>query len=263
MARPNLAVATPSVTKRPGGLLAVADVLDGGPRSALGVAFPSEGVCGIASATPDQCLLDYGNQGTSPKTWDGFDDIESVPLGIYKGIECWLNGDDDYTATATKALDIAGPARLETLFQALVLDPHSTTLNSTSTTYPIEVALAAVEHHLALSYGGVGIVHVPMGGLNWLADKNLIVRNLDGTFETLNGNRVANGAGYWPDFETLAYFPIWASPMVRLWHTPVEVNSGQKRTLNTQVAIAEQTWNAALDCYDVFKAFVDTGYETP
>jgi len=255
MATPALAVETPTAVKRPGGLLSVADVVnETDVHVALGVTYASEGICGVAQQTPDQCLVPSDSLAisTDPKTFTGFDDVVSVPLSVYRGIECFL-GSEDYSAVARRALEFSAGPGIEAQFQTLVLN-NATPENTAATPYSVAVALGVVERVLAETYGGVGIVHVPLGALNLLVSADLLSLNLDGTWTTANGNRVAAGAGYSPDLPS-PYFPIWATPMVHLYPGQPIVTTGQNLTINTQAALAEQTFHATIDCDIVALAF--------
>lgn len=260
MALSGLAVEAPEVAPLTGGLLSVANVvLSTDPHINQGVAYPAQALCAPVQIALETCWTTFDTAlDVDGKVFDGFGSTHVETFAVYKGVKCWLNGDDDYTTTAANALSLGESAGVERAFQAAVLDASPTTGIVAGGTGPA-AALAALEGWAVTQFGSRATLHVGRYGVTWLMAKQLLVRNLDGTLETVNGTLVANGAGYdWTNAGNHAFttFNMWITPQVNLWGGSVVVTPAQNRTLNTQEAVAERTWSATLACPVVGKAVV-------
>lgn len=239
-----LAVEAPDFAPATGGVLSVANINDGDRRFGFGVAYSNEGLCGLPSELPEGCF-NVGPPIGAGKVFDGFADVEAEAFGIYKGVECWLDGSNDYTETATKALTLGESYAVAHALRTLVLDV-SPVIILPSTNDPV-VAFAAAEQYAGEHYSGVATIHVTRYGATILASLGLLVRNLDGSLETWLGTKVSADAGYISN-ETDA-FNIWVSGQVNLWRTPIIVNQAPNTTLNKGRAIAERLYSATVDCF--------------
>lgn len=257
-----LGIEAPPITRRVGGLLDTADVHPLGAdahRASLGVAYPNQGLCGTVGLTPDECFVDNGSLGDADKDFNGYDDVTSIEISAYYGLECWLDGAEDYTSDARRGLEFKATIAIEKGFQARVLDDTPTaTYGTTAAPLAVAAALGRLEQAIATVAGGVALIHVPLGAVNFLVAQNLVVRNLDGSLETFNGNKIVAGAGYQPAWGGAIYFPIWATSMVHIYPGAVAANAGQDRLHNTSRALAEQSFALTMDCPDVYRAYVTT-----
>lgn len=256
-----ISVEAPDIAPLPGGLLSVANILtaDGG-RVGMGVSFDGSGLCAPVQIAPETCWSTFDEVlGVDGKVFDGLAGGESVVFGVYKGIECWLNGSDDYSTLAQRGLELGESVGVERAFQAAVLDDDPDDV-LTGAVGPV-TALAALEAWAATQFGSRATLHVGRFGAVWLASKGLISANLDGTLSTIQGTLVANGAGYnYTDASTGTFdtWDMWITPQVNLWPGTVVTSLGQARTFNTQRALAERPWAAALACPVVGKITVTT-----
>jgi len=239
-----LAVEAPDIAPATGGLLSVANVVDGDRRVGFGVAYSNEGLCGLPKDLPAGCFNDGPVAGNPAKSFDGFADVTAPSFGIYKGVECWLDGSNDYTATATKALQLGESYAVAKALATKVLDV-SPTIILPATNDPV-VAFAAAEQWAGVNYSGQAVIHVTRYGATILASLGLLVRNLDGSLETWLGTKVSADAGYTSGETTT--FNIWVTGQVNLWRTPIIVNSAPNTNLNKGRAIAERLYSATVDC---------------
>lgn len=240
-------VEAPQFAPATGGLLSVANVVDGDRRLGMGVTYDDQGLCGLPSPLPEGCWVTGPAEQT--KAFDGLGDpVEAPSFGIYKGVECWLSGDDNFEGTAAKSLGLGESYAVASALRATILDVAPDTILAGSANDPV-LALAAAEQYLGANYSGVGVIHVSKYGATILAHLGLLVRNLDGSLETWLGTSVSADAGYTDGLtaETTT-FTIWASGQVNLWRTPVIVNNAPRTDLNKGRAIAERLYSATVEC---------------
>jgi len=236
-------VEAPEFGPATGGLLTVANVVDGDARVGMGVTYDNTGFCGVARALPQGCFSTGPAQQT--KTFDGFGtNPAAASFGIYKGVECWLSGDDNFEATATRGLGLGESFAVASALASTILEV-SPTIILPATNDPV-LALAKAEQWAGENYSGIPVIHVTRYGASILASLGLLVRNLDGSLETWLGSKVSADAGYIANESTA--FNIWVTGQVNLWRTPVIVNNAPNTTLNKGRAIAERLYAATVDC---------------
>ena len=237
-------VEAPEFGPATGGLLSVANVIDGDARVGMGITYDNQGLCGVASPLPAGCWVSGPAEQT--KAFAGFgDDVEAVSFGIYKGVECWLDGSDNFEATATKSLGLGESFAVAKAIATTILEVAPTIILPGATNDPV-LALAKTEQWLGENYSGVGVIHVTRYGASILAHLGLLVRNLDGSLETWLGTKVSADAGYIAN-ESIN-FNIWATGQVNLWRTPTIVNNAPNTSLNKGRAIAERLYAATVEC---------------
>lgn len=121
----------------------------------------------------------------------------------------------------------------------------------------IDISLGLLEAALANCYDGIGIIHVPQLAVPTLDAWGLIKTN-GPVMKTLNGNKVAVGAGYdgsGPDGSARVGNTIWmyATGNVICYRSPIRVRAPQgaqafDRSNNTMRMIAERTYVLGWDC---------------
>lgn len=122
----------------------------------------------------------------------------------------------------------------------------------------IETALGLLEGALANCYGGIGVIHVPQMLVPTLDAWGVIKAN-GPVMKTLNGNKVAIGAGYpgtGPDGSSRAGNQCWmyATGNVFGYRSPVRVRAPDNsaasfdKSTNTRKMIAERTYVLGWNC---------------
>jgi hypothetical protein len=237
-------VEAPEFGPASGGLLSVANIVEGEPRIGMGITYDNTGLCGVAHALPAGCWV--AGPSDQNKAFDGLGaNVEAVSFGIYKGVECWLSGDDNFEATAVKGLGLGESFAVASALRSTLLDVSPTVILAGSTNDPA-LALAKAEQWAGENYSGQAVVHVTRYGATILANLGLLVRNLDGSLETWLGSKVSADAGYLAGESTS--FTIWITGQVNIWRTPVIVNNAPNTTLNKGRGLAERLYAATVDC---------------
>lgn len=182
-------------TPHPYGLFSVAaEIIDVTDRhELLGVDWPSEG-CGIAYAT-DWCPP--GGEAIPDKTFNRFEWDSAPPVGIYHAVECSTVGftDEDARRASREGFRLGEQRALEQWFQAEILAPQSVDVTPASGPVTVAQTVGVLEGLLAETYGGLGILHVPVGVSAMLAQATQYAPEGPGRRSWV-GNRFALGAGY-------------------------------------------------------------------
>jgi hypothetical protein len=254
----------------------------------------SVNVSGMGALTYDECIVVTGAGGGPPAPPDfsvnGLQQSTrgALPFTTYVEFDCSTVGLQNAQALAEQALSAAEPWQVERAFwtglaagqtvvfphlaaSAQVLDAtgillQSAAVNVTGTgsvgvvgdLVNIETALGLLEAALANCYNGVGVIHVPQLLVPTM-DAWGIIRAQGPIMKTLNGNRVAVGAGYpgtGPDGSARAGNTCWmyATGNVFGYRTDVRVRAPDTsaasldRSTNTRKMIAERTYVIGWDC---------------
>ena len=118
-------------------------------------------------------------------------------------------------------------------------------------------ALTALEKAFGDCYDGEGVVHVPYGLANRMAEAHLLFPDGSNIMRTANGNRVVFGRGYDPTIginnSTISNGTSWmfmTSPIFGIRGAPRTFTREQSldRSVNTLSMIAEQTYVFAWHC---------------
>lgn len=291
MAGPRLIVDPPTFTPLSFGLLSVVNM----PPAAdahwqNGITF--EATCPIGGTTYDECIAVTGI-GAPPPSATKTNNVDKVfrgatPFTVYAEFDCAPVGNADAVERTRDALARVEPWQVERAFwtgvagdQEVVwphlaadgdqLDPQGTVLQTNAVvvtgsgaTLSVTEGLGLLEGALADCYGGIGIIHVPQRALPALDGYGLIRQN-GSVLRTLNGNRVAVGAGY-PGTSPSGAAPaagtswLYATGSVVAYRGDIKTfrpNQSIDRSVNTIMMIAERTYVLAWDCCH-FAVLVDT-----
>jgi hypothetical protein len=249
----------------------------------------------LGALTYDECLVVTGVGAAPPAPPDFSNNITAAtrgaqPFTTYVEFDCSTVGLQDAQGIAERALAMAEPWQVERAFwtglaggqpvvyphlaaTAQVLDVTGIVLQTAATNVAvtgvgsvsvtgdllnIETALGLLEAALANCYGGVGVIHVPQLLVPTL-DAWGIIRQQGAVMKTLNGNKVAIGAGYpgsGPDGAARSGNSCWmyATGNVFGFRSDVRVRAPDSsaasldRATNTRKMIAERTYVIGWDC---------------
>jgi hypothetical protein len=262
---------------------------------AQGVTYsPMCGANTLGGLIYDECLVVTGVGGAPPPPTDmTTNQVQSSPRGAqpfttFVEFDCSTVGNETAQASAEQALAMAEPWQVERAFWSglaggqPVVYPHlaanaqlvdatgillqTAAVNVTGASsvgvvgdlINVETALGLLEQALGNCYNGVGVIHVPELLLPTM-DAWGIVRQQGPIMKTLNGNKVAVGAGYpgtGPDGSARAGNTCWmyATGNVFGYRSDVRVRapgnaaSSLDRATNTRRMIAERTYVIGWDC---------------
>lgn len=248
----------------------------------------SPSVSGFGATTYDECIAVTGI-GAPPAPAAKVDNVDKIfrgatPFTCYVEFDCSAVGNADAAERARDALSRSEGWQLERGFwtgragggpsgtvqvvwphlasNAQQLDDHGYVLNDAATQVtggasPMHVveALGLLEGQLADCYAGAGVVHIPQRLLPTL-DAWGLVKTSGSVLKTLNGNRVAVGAGY-PGTSPAGTSPtaggqwMYATGAVFGYRGDVQIFGGggqMDRSKNTIKMIAERTYVLGWDC---------------
>lgn len=224
MVAPRQIVTGPTADPSPYGLLSVAEFPSASDvHWQGGITWQSVCVTGLGGTTLDLCtspLVTGGGATTEPGAFTPttYQTLRgATPFTVYTQFECSPVGNEQAEEIATQALQVASGWQVERAFwtgfaagQAAVF-PHlahsgaaqfdgavllqSTPVTGGSATTDIAEALGFLEKSIANCNGGVGVIHIPVELLPTLDAWGLVKVNGQ-VLRTLNGNKVAVGAGY-------------------------------------------------------------------
>lgn len=285
MGNPRQLVAPPAFTPLPYGLLtAVEQVPAGDTHWAGGITWQSTCLDSMGTGTWDECITVTGTGGTAPPppptkaATFARDTRGATPFTAMVEFDCSPVGNEEAQLAATNALAQAGSFQLERAFWTgqvagfnNIVQPHlaaATQVIEVSTgalmqSVPVTgasadaaEALGYLEDQLATCYNGVGVIHVPTVALPTLVAWDLVTVQ-GATLRTMNGNRVAVGAGY-PGTSPAGAAPaagttwMYATGAVFCYTGPVRVGDVRDgsfdRSKNTIKMIAERTYVLGWDC---------------
>jgi hypothetical protein len=286
----------PSFTPLGFGLLSAMEMPTPQPTHwAQGITYsPTCGGNTLGNLTYDECLVVTGVGGGPPSPPDLVtSNVTSSPRGAtpftaYVEFDCATVGNEDAQKTATQALAMTEPWQVERAFWsglaagqpvvyphlaagAQLLDTTGIVLQTAAVNVTgassvgvvgdlinVETALGLLEQAMGNCYNGVGVIHVPELLLPTM-DAWGIVRQQGPIMKTLNGNKVAVGAGYpgtGPDGSPRAGNTCWMYATGNVFgyrsdvrvRAPGNVASSLDRTTNTRRMIAERTYVIGWDC---------------
>jgi hypothetical protein len=250
-------------------------------------------VSGVGGTTYDECIVVTGVGFAPPAPPDFTNNFTQSPRGAlpfttFAEFDCATVGLVNAQTLAERALSVAEPWQVERAFwtgfaggqpvvyphlaaNAQVLDVtgillQTAAVNVTGTSsvgiagdlVNIETALGLLEAALANCYNGVGTIHVPQLLVPTM-DAWGVIRTQGPVMKTLNGNKVAVGAGYpgtGPDGSARAGNTCWmyATGNVFGFRSDVRVRAPDSsagsldRATNTRKMIAERTYVLSWDC---------------
>lgn len=251
-------IEAPTVAPAPGGLYAVANVLEGDPRiGAAGFQYLSEN-CGVASSLDDQFCLTAAERAT--KTFSETTVVESTdPFAVYKGVECVDMHDDD-TTWARNVLELTEHIAVEQRVMSELLAGATDITPVPGTAIPVRHGIALLEGIAAANYGGVPVLHMARSTATIGFSERVLEHDSDFTVMTMQGALVANGGGYQSNLSP-AGVPaaageawIYVTGAVTVVRTPVvtvRVAPGvdaEGEHLNLQQALAERVVAVSAEC---------------
>jgi hypothetical protein len=236
------------------GVLAVADVIEAADaHDLLGVQYETDACLGAFGSWTEFCTA-YGTNCPSyvppalVKTFlQGPETIVGDPFAIYAGLTCDIMRMGDVEARVRSVLAYNEHRLVDEDFQAFALaDP-----DDVGTIASLPLAIGALEHHLALEYGGEGIIFAGAGAVESMCAQNLVCRDLDGTLRTCLGTKVS--VLYSPT--TFAATPalIYITGRVTLIRGPVEYYTARPQELcdgewAPPRALAERIYVPLVEC---------------
>lgn len=246
-------IEAPSVQSAPGGLYAVARVIDGDVHvGASGAQYLSMN-CGIPNLLDDPACVDPAER--IEKTFDSIDVISGDPFGVYKGTECHDLGDDD-TEWARQGLLLGESVAVERGVMTTTFTGATDLTPTPGTAVTLIEGLAILEGYAAANYGGVATIHMARSTAVHAFANDLLTADLSYTVYTKQGALVANGGGYednlGPDGQEAPDGQAWVyvTGPVTVVRTPVVANRvlGVSEGLNVQNALAERMVAVTAEC---------------
>lgn len=246
-------IEAPAVAAAPGGLYAVARIIEGDRHlGASGIQYLAE-TCGVANVLDDPACTPADERPT--KTFDEIDVISGDPFAVYKGTQCTdMTGDD--TSWARTGLELTEHMAVEQAVMSGVLQGATDLTPTPGTAVSVVRGLAILEGYAAANYGGVPVIHAARSTVTHLFANDVVEHDLTFTVTTGQGALVANGGGY----ETNLGPTGVAAPEGQAWmyvtgavtvaRTPIEVVQvlGASEALNIQNALAERFVAVAVEC---------------
>lgn len=237
MADPTLYVEPPARTPRRGGISEHAEFREDS-RIGLG-AIPEFTSAGCAFPVDDVRLCyPSGGDAQNTKEPDGIETIDAAvgPFGLYSGVECWLDGGDDFLDRAVSALEQGQDRGIEKR-----LNTWLQTLTGTAATNFLD-AVARAEEFADDNYLGAPLLVLNRGDAVRAKQAGALDHiGPDGLIVTANGTRVlASGAVTPGSVSTVGALTVLHTGIVSGWAPTV--------TSNTQLAMAERVYSILVDC---------------
>lgn len=210
-----------------------------------GVSYLSTSVCGPVGYAPGLCSPQAAVPVDTEKTeteWLGH--INGDPFAVYRMVGCYLDGSDDYKDIATRSLAATEGFAVEAAVYSLILTAEPEQIG----TGTVVQVVAALEQWAAGHIPAQHYLHVTNLGLNAMASKGLVIRQPDGTLQTLVGSKIVVGSGYEADDVDAATFEAFISGPIHLWRGDYIVTSAVNLPSNHQSALAERVYTATTEC---------------
>jgi hypothetical protein len=253
---PRLYVEAPARPARHGGLLSVAKPIPMADRHGqFGVQYLPDG-CDVAEFAPGLCNAVPALAGIEPKTFGDIPVIQSLPFGLYTGIECFTDESSDYEDRAKRALDQSETYGVEraldlSVFQA---DPADTGVIVVSGTYNIAHAIGELEQRLGASYPGLPMIHMTRRAAALAGGAVMAFPGADFTLATIQGTPIANGSGYsgtvGPDSTDADAGSEWlyGTGLVSVFRGADIKTSTYDLEHNKRMALAERIYSVTVEC---------------
>lgn len=246
MANPRLTVEAPVTAPGswPAGILAYTENVHDVTRP-TGVEYLAEVTCGPAGFAPGLCAPVAPIDPDDTKSFGevGFP-VGADPFVVYRGVECYLDASDDYTAIARRALEGGESYAVESAVFTLILDEVTETVG----TGTVIQVLSALEAYAAQNIAEQPYLHVNLLGLNSLVKEGLVIRQADGTLQTYAGTKVVAGGGYGLTEATATTFDAFITGPVHLWRADYLLNRAVNIVTNLQRALAERVYTVTTAC---------------
>ena len=204
---------------------------------AQGIAWEDSG-CGLPSGTRAGCYDDVVDPEDKVGSEVGQYQSIGEPFALYKGVECWLGGDnegDTYTQQAAATLEAGEDRRIE---EKLVDWAGAATANGTFDS--LTDAIGGAEQAADLSYIGQPVIILNRADADRAYAAGVLSRE-GGKLVTANGSPVLSTsmqpAG---DVAAVGAVAVYASKIVSM--------HAQKLSQNVDMAIAERVYDIGVDC---------------
>jgi hypothetical protein len=196
-------IPAPTVPKREGGIVSVANVLDvaEGDHALLGAEYITD-ACAESRIWTNYCVAvtsqaqcdDPGDLDPElAKNFDAdFDQVTGFPFAVYAGVACGNQRLDAAEARARHRLEMTEAAQIDGYVWKLFLANGAVApVPGVTGTVDVCEAVGAIEEAHATFYGGITTLLVPRRYINCLAKCGYLSRELDGSLRTLGGSLVA------------------------------------------------------------------------
>ena len=250
-------IEAPAVAPAPGGLYAVARVMQGDPHvGASGFQYLSEN-CGVASSIDDPACLTAEQRAA--KTFGETVVVESTdPFAVYKGVQCVDLHDDD-SGWAERGLELTEHIAVERQVMADLLAGATDVTPTPGTAVSVRHGVALLEGIAAREYGGVPVLHMSRSTATIGFSERVLEHDLNFTVSTMQGAAVANGGGYEFNLSPTGTAPavgqawMYVTGAVTVVRGPVVTNRvipGVEAGghLNLQMALAERLIAVSAEC---------------
>ena len=214
---------------------------------AQGIAWEDSG-CGLPSGTRAGCYDDVVDPEDKVGSEVGQYQSIGEPFALYKGVECWLGGDnegDTYTQQAAAALEAGEDRRIE---EKLVDWAGAATANGTFDS--LTDAIGGAEQAADLAYIGQPVIILNRADADRAYAAGVLSRE-GGKLVTANGSPVLStsmqSAG---DVAAVGAVAVYASKVVSV--------HAQQLSQNVDMAIAERVYDIGVDCNFRYLASIET-----
>lgn len=221
--------------------------------------------------THDTTWCPPGGDDVPRKVFERIGTCDSPPITVYAGVECSTFGwtYEESLQHATETMRLGASRALEEAFMRDVLCTTAEDLTPAAGAVSTTQGLALLETWLGTEYGGVGVIHAPVGAGALMSHGRLAFPadcacdDADSCLHTLVGNQVVLGAGYSLNVgpPACAQAPqgeawLYATTALRIRTEPVEVlppteSGGVAYRTNDRVALAETTYVVEMACCKV------------
>lgn len=232
-------VTAPQRQPRVGGIKSVVSFTDE-PRLGHEKELAWEGSdCGFPHTTRAGCTDEI--VAAADKEFDGSFQFSTIvaPFAQYKGVQCFLGGDEDgpsYEEQAKAALELAEDREIEAKLWAWVEDA-----TDAATSVDLVAALAAVEQEADADYVGAPLILMSRADAVQLKAKGVLEIRENGTLHTASGNRVLASSSF-------AVGAVGAVGWPAVYASPVLSGRAPHHTQNLDMALAERVYTIGVDC---------------
>jgi hypothetical protein len=237
MANPTVYVEPPVRAPRRGGIKTVAEfIANNRIASGATLEYTSAG----CDFPVDDIALCYplGGDPQDPKVPVGIDTLDGngPVFGLYAGVQCTLDPDNDFDERARATLDQGEDRGIEKRLNdwAALVTPTATVTGGN-----LKEALARAEQEADTEYLGAPVILLNRGDLVRL-DGSSIDREGD-TLYTKNGTRILSSS-------KITANTVTAVGALAVYESPVIVNRVVAHTTNAELAIAERVYAILVDC---------------
>jgi hypothetical protein len=230
-----------------GGLLTVANVIDGGDTQLYyqGPTYQESALTGHNRPVP------------APGTDKEFDQVgitEGITFQVYRGVEYSMFQRADAEPTVREAFGAGEDWAVERAVQEQLLNGEAADITPVAGTPVTNVkqALGLLQQYAADQYSGLPLLHANRYGTEVLSGQLELGENW--TLTTKQGTPIANGGGYSATGPGGAAAPdgafwVYVTGQVNIWRGALEVVPAPALKANRAQALAEATYAASVDSF--------------